>query len=99
MRRAAALLLATLAAGAAAGDAGSPSRDLGEYALDDDGVVLQAVRHDRTPYEIRLRHVPSAQAVFFDAPRTEPVEVEALTAGESCDDAWCRAYPGPEGPP
>ena len=71
--------------------------ELGEYEVEDGTVVLHSRRYDGTPMDIALRHVAKARAVFFDDVRGEPVEVEALAAGESIDCGWCRAYPGPEG--
>jgi hypothetical protein len=80
------------------GDPAPPYWELGEWEAEAEGVVLHGRRYDGSPISMRLRHRPAVRAVFFHHPRGEPVETEALTAGESIDYAWCRAYPGPEGP-
>lgn len=74
-----------------------PYWELGDYEVEAGGIVLHGHRYDGTPQEIRLHHRAAVPAVFFDDPRGEPVQAEALAAGESIDYGWCRAYPGPEG--
>lgn len=78
-------------------DIEGPNWELGDYEVEAEGIVLHRRRNDGTAVTIRLRHRPAVRAVFFDDPRGEPVQAEALTAGDSIDYGWCRAYPGPEG--
>jgi quercetin dioxygenase-like cupin family protein len=73
-----------------------PFGSLGTYTLAGDGVTLSAKRNDGSRYEIPLRYRASARAVFFDSPRSAPIDVEALLPGDDLDYAWCRVYPEPK---
>ena len=82
----------------AVGDPEPPYWELGDYEIESGGsVVLHGHRYDGSAIAHRLDHRLAVLAVFFDDPRGEPVQAEVLTAGESIDYGWCRAYPGPEG--
>jgi hypothetical protein len=70
-----------------------PFWSLDSYRVEDDGVVLSATRYDGSHYERPLRHRERAKAVWFDDPRGEPVEVEALLPSTDLNYAWCRLYP------
>ena len=70
-----------------------PFWSLDVYAVANDIVTLKAKRFDGSAYEIPMHHRASARAVFFDAPRSKPVEVEALLVGDDLNYAWCRVYP------
>lgn len=70
-----------------------PFWTLGAYAVAKDVVTLEAKRFDGSAYEIPLKYRASAKAVFFDAPRSQPIEVEALLVGNDLNYAWCRVYP------
>jgi quercetin dioxygenase-like cupin family protein len=73
-----------------------PFWSLGPYRLAGDTVLLEARRLDGSRYEIPLKYRSGAQAVFFDAPRSPPAEVEALLSGDDLNYAWCRLYPAPK---
>lgn len=70
-----------------------PFWSLDSYSVANDVVTLKAKRFDGSAYEIPLHHRASARAVFFDAPRSQPIEVEALLVGDDLNHAWCRVYP------
>ena len=73
-------------------------QELGDYEIEPGGsVVLRGRRYDGSAIAHRLDRRLAVLAVFFDDPLGEPVQAEVLTAGESIDYGWCRAYPGPEG--
>lgn len=80
---------------AGSGDPEPPYGSLGSYRTEGEVVTLAAQRVDGSAHEIPLTFRPSAKAVYFDAPRAAPVEVEALTVEGSLNYAWCRVYPGP----
>jgi len=70
-----------------------PFSSLGAYTIQSEIVTLQAKRFDGSAYEIPLRYRAQAKAVFFDAPRAAPDEVEALLPGDDLNYAWCRVFP------
>lgn len=70
-----------------------PFWSLDAYSVANDVVTLQAKRFDGSAYEIPMHYRASSKAVFFDAPRSKPIEVEALLVGDDLNYAWCRVYP------
>jgi hypothetical protein len=70
-----------------------PFWSLDSYSVANDVVTLKAKRFDGSAYEIPMHYRASSKAVFFDAPRSKPIEVEALLVGDDLNYAWCRVYP------
>ena len=70
-----------------------PYWELGSFTVMDDLVVFEHKRFDGTAYQTRLRHVRGVKAVFYDGPKSDPVQVEALMSGDNLNNSWCRVYP------